>query len=666
VLNACYEAWQRSKSSEQLPQLEVPGGVLQRTEPPKPLAWPQKWNDFRASWDEALPKDSTDLAEILAWGINELGRQSRLSIAAESSSHFVRLSIDSQPFIAAICNASAQGGRLREQIDSLTDTAAKAGAKPNVVRSTEFAKSPRAQIMQTVAQLIAAGGRRVIFPEADWRTVQAWRAFAERHRDGGFTGWAMNERPLAQVQGLRELVRLEELQHGTDNVETPSNGTSTNGNGSGGTDSDAAVEQSVAEVEPDLDPSHIVVGQTLGIRPEPVVLAVPWLTQHLAVIGGTGSGKTTLAMTLVEHLLLRGVPAVVIDRKGDLARYADADSLANATGALGRLFRERVDVALYTPGNEEGRPLALPVLPARNPGAASQEIRMQAEDAAMALSTMLGYSESRPHAARRAALIAAIQVLLEVDDAPPTMERLLTLMSSEDPALLQALGYLDRKVLRDLVEGLYSFCEINARLLGAGAEPLEAERLLGLGTHATSGRTRLTVISTKFLGGDQVTQFWIAQLMMELARFASARPSSELQAVVMLDEADLYLPAIGKPASKQPIENALRRFRSQGIGMILATQSPGDFDYRSRENIQTWLIGRVKETRALEKLRPVFSDDHTGALDKLSRHATGEFCLVRPGSLTRFQAGRNLLRTEQMSDTEILRAARDTRERSSR
>jgi hypothetical protein len=335
--------------------------------------------------------------------------------------------------------------------------------------------------------------------------------------------------------------------------------------------------------------------------------------------------------------------------------------LKNIPGALGALFRDRVDVDLYTPGTTEGRPLALSVLPKRSPNATTEEIEVQARDAAQALGTMLGYKETQNHAKRRAALFAAIQVLLSLDDVSPTLERLLDLMNSEDPALLQAMDYLDPKVLRDIVQHLDSFRKLNGGLLGVGAEPLDGGRLLGLGQYSTPGRARLAVISTKFLGANDVVQFWVAQLMMELSRFASTRPSRELQAVVMLDEADLYLPAVGKPASKQPVENALRRFRSQGIGLILATQSPGDFDYRCRENIQTWLVGRVKETRALDKLRPVFGQENAAALEKLGQHATGEFCLVRPGSLTKFQADRNLLPTEQMSDAEIVASARSSR-----
>ena len=46
----------------------------------------------------------------------------------------------------------------------------------------------------------------------------------------------------------------------------------------------------------------------------------------------------------------------------------------------------------------------------------------------------------------------------------------------------------------------------------------------------------------------------------------------------MFDEADLYLPAQSKPATKAPMEGLLKRARAAGIGLMLATQSPGDLD----------------------------------------------------------------------------------------
>src|SRR5688572_31628067 len=43
------------------------------------------------------------------------------------------------------------------------------------------------------------------------------------------------------------------------------------------------------------------------------------LTTHAVCIGMTGSGKTGLCVSLLEEAALDGVPAVVVDPKGDLA-----------------------------------------------------------------------------------------------------------------------------------------------------------------------------------------------------------------------------------------------------------------------------------------------------------------------------------------------------------
>ena len=42
------------------------------------------------------------------------------------------------------------------------------------------------------------------------------------------------------------------------------------------------------------------------------------LTTHAVVTGMTGSGKTGLFITLLEEAALQGIPALIIDPKGDL------------------------------------------------------------------------------------------------------------------------------------------------------------------------------------------------------------------------------------------------------------------------------------------------------------------------------------------------------------
>ena len=42
------------------------------------------------------------------------------------------------------------------------------------------------------------------------------------------------------------------------------------------------------------------------------------LTTHAAIVGMTGSGKTGLAVVLLEEALLAGIPCLVLDPKGDM------------------------------------------------------------------------------------------------------------------------------------------------------------------------------------------------------------------------------------------------------------------------------------------------------------------------------------------------------------
>ena len=87
----------------------------------------------------------------------------------------------------------------------------------------------------------------------------------------------------------------------------------------------------------------------------------------------------------------------------------------------------------------------------------------------------------------------------------------------------------------------------------------------------------------------------------------SRSPATQLQSVLFLDEADAYLPASSKPATKEPLQDLLKRARSAGLGVMLATQNPGDLDYKGRDNIGTWWIGRIGSKTAIEKMKPLLS-----------------------------------------------------------
>src|SRR5262249_56008739 len=83
---------------------------------------------------------------------------------------------------------------------------------------------------------------------------------------------------------------------------------------------------------------------------------------------GGERGKTGGALRVREQLNAQGAPAVLIDRKGDLARYADAAAWEVADADASRAeqrqkLKDRVDVVVFTPGDLRGRALGLPLAP---------------------------------------------------------------------------------------------------------------------------------------------------------------------------------------------------------------------------------------------------------------------------------------------------------------
>jgi hypothetical protein len=409
------------------------------------------------------------------------------------------------------------------------------------------------------------------------------------------------------------------------------------------------------------------LGTQEGPTPQSFTLEMGELTTHSAFLGGSGSGKTTVALNMVEQLLLRGIPAILVDHKGDMAAYARQEAwqekLEDSILAERRhLLREHVDVALYTPGLSDGRPLTIPFVPHGLETYLPFERNQGIQQAAGAIAGMLQYKNSRRDKAARELLGKALQLLMQrAMGREVTLEALQQFLQTEDPELIRETRGLAPSSFPKLALDL-AMLRLNTRtLLSTSGERLDIEELLGWGPTGVSGQTRLSIISTKFLGGMPIVQFWVSQFLLEMNRWVSQNPSSGLQAVLLFNEADLYLPAQSQPITKQPMENLLKRARSSGIGMMLVTQNPADLDYKCRENVRTWFVGRVKEEIALKKLKPMIGGDATA---RLPVQKPGQLLVQRDGKVQHLNADRNVILTEQLSEDELLRLAHHTLERS--
>jgi restriction endonuclease Mrr/TolA-binding protein len=86
------------------------------------------------------------------------------------------------------------------------------------------------------------------------------------------------------------------------------------------------------------------------------------------------------------------------------------------------------------------------------------------------------------------------------------------------------------------------------------------------------------------------------------------------------------------PPSKPGINLLVRQGRSFGVCCLLATQSPGDIDYKGLGQCQTWIVGRLQREREIKKVEEGASSaeiDFKGKSKFIPSLGTGEFLVKR-------------------------------------
>lgn len=689
------------------------------------------WERFQSASEAEIPSDDQELMDVLAsalslakdeWaGAVEVSIE-RLELADDLPAldlglrHRTGLSNEARVFL---CNRPTQGGGLKRQLDKVLQSMS--GKACFMLRASDFPPNKKNQTAQAFRKFREGGGRSILVPIPEWERMMTVREFHAHHRnDPGFAGWFESAKLLSNLISIIQLLRLDLMgRTGPRLVNGAADGFAPTAAGSalaapipaemGGSaiglppaasavqsDEAGATPQPQAAAwaawgEPAAEPlaanddelplsvildengggaSSILAGREIGARSKPITLNTNVLKRHSAVLGGSGSGKTTLALCLIEQLLLRGIPAVLIDRKGDLCSYANPDvwrandkEYSDRRGEREKLA-DAIDVAVYTPGRASGRPISITLLPNGINELPEHEQQLLANLSAAALGEMLHLKNSATHQKQWGTLSVALRILGARHSREVTLADLILLLEDEDPELTDLTQRMDPsgKIRRDLVAQLDSLRHRNSALFEGGGEPLRMDALLGLGPFAREGRTRLSIIYTGFLGDNENILFWVSQFLSEALRFCQRNPHDDLQAVVMFDEADLYIPANAKPATAEPLQSLLKRARSAGLGLMLATQSPGDLDYKSRDQITSWFIGRVREDTALRKLKAAFQSE--SGLDPaavLPHQTVGEFHLVQEGLVRPMKAQRSLIAAEQVPFDRIEQLAHETK-----
>ena len=666
----------------------------------------ERWERFNLDFSADVPIDEVELVSILT---------AALRLAQEESGDAVRVTVtpgdwgDEAPGTDMVvqhangttyenrlfvCNRGSHGGALKRQLDRATQVAQ--GRNPIALRASDFPAAGKSGTGQSLRSFQQAGGRRIVVPPNEWERMIALNEFQMRYRqEPGFSAWLELVKPVRRLSAMAELLHLQSDSPRAANGHAEASARPASGRAPveatdmppiNGTFAAAPAAEPEAPLYVDVPeraaidvgpmpeiaekPEDLMLGRELSAGHNTVTVTKGVFKRHAAFLGGSGSGKTTLALSVIEQLLLKGVPVVLLDRKGDLCSYANPEVWRSHPSEdpdrrdQREALASKLDVAVYTPGRTTGRPIKITLLPKGIAELPEHEQQLLANVSAAALGDMLHLKNSATHQRQGGILSVALKILGAISNSEVTLPDLIYLLENEDPSLTEMTQRMDPsgKIRRDLVGQLDSLRHRNTSLFECDGESLSMDSLLGLGDYARPDRTRLSIIYTGFLGDNENILFWVSQFLSEALRFCQRNPNEDLQAVIMFDEADLYIPSNSRPATKEPLESLLKRARSAGIGIMLATQSPGDLDYKSRDQITSWFIGRVREETALRKLRGAFSAmSGIDPAQVLPHQSVGEFHLIQEGVVVPMKSKRSLIQADQVPFDRIEQLAYETK-----
>lgn len=361
------------------------------------------------------------------------------------------------------------------------------------------------------------------------------------------------------------------------------------------------------------------------------------LTTHAVIIGMTGSGKTGLGIGMIEEAAMDRIPVIAIDPKGDLGNLlltfpglAPADfapwvnpreasdegqsreAFAKAQAALWkkglaqwgqsgeriRALRERVEMAIYTPGSNAGLPVSVLGSFDAPPATLREDrdlYRERVQATATGILALLGI-EADPVTSREHILIANLLDHRWREGQSLDVASLIALI--QNPPLTQ-VGVLSLDDFYPAKERFGLALRLNNLLAAPGFEawmegvPLDAAQLL----YTESGKPRVSVMSIAHLA-DAERMFFVAMLLNGLIGWMRDQPgTSSLRAILYMDEIFGYMPPVANPPSKQLLLTLLKQARAYGLGLVLSTQNPVDLDYKGLSNTGTWFIGRLQTER---------------------------------------------------------------------
>jgi len=393
-----------------------------------------------------------------------------------------------------------------------------------------------------------------------------------------------------------------------------------------------------------MSDKEFFIGRTAAPTPENVFYDPDDFTTHGVIVGMTGSGKTGLLIGLLEEAALKGLPAIIIDPKGDLTNlllhfpdqlpasfepWIDPEAarresltvpqLAEKTAGnwqkglagygLGHdqllALKNAVDYVVYTPGSNSGEPVNLLASfspPSGITWADHREIlRERISSTVTALLSLIALKDIDPLRSREHILVSNIIENAWSKGAALDLTELIMQVQSPPFERLGAFpvnNFFPEKDRFDLAILLNNFLASPSFQSWTEGQTLDAQAFF----YTPSGKPRFSIFYLAHLDETE-RMFFVTLLLAAVESWMRAqRGSPGLRALVAFDEIVGYLPPIANPPSRPVLLRLLKQARAFGVGLLLATQNPVDIDYKGLSNAGTWFVGRLQTDQDKNRL----------------------------------------------------------------
>ncbi len=367
------------------------------------------------------------------------------------------------------------------------------------------------------------------------------------------------------------------------------------------------------------------------------------LTTHAVVTGMTGSGKTGLCITLLEEAALQGIPAIIIDPKGDLtnlllhfpnlapqdfqawidpeiARRAGESVEQTATAASSAwrnglqewgISHERMvalknaaEFAIYTPGSDSGIPVSVLsslLAPDLDWNTNREILREKVSSTVTALLGLIGVRDVDPIQSREHILLS--NLFENTWSQGKDIELTELILQTQKPPF-EKLGAFSVDTFFPPKERMALAMQLNNILASPAFEAwregqdLDVPNLL----IAKDGRPRHSIFYLAHLS-DAERMFFVTLLLSAVETWMRTQSGTgSLRAILYMDEIFGYMPPTANPPSKELLLRMLKQARAFGLGLLLATQNPVDMDYKALSNAGTWFIGKLQTDQDKQRL----------------------------------------------------------------